>query len=103
MDIKEITEGDFEHEVIDSREPVVVDFSAQWCGPCQMMQPELEALAHDKPELKIVKVDIDMAPELVKKYCITNIPLVAKFVHGRMAESSLGLTTKGELEAKLQL
>ena len=103
MDIMHLNESDFEREVLESKTPVVVDFWAQWCGPCRMLAPELEQLAKDHPEIRVAKVDVDSAPDLARRYCVTSIPLVVKFVNGKPQASSLGLTTKGELEAKLGL
>ena len=107
-DIKNINADKFEEEVIKSATPVLVDFWATWCGPCQMMEPILEKLAEDyKGKIKIVKVDVDAADnqEVAMKYQVSSIPNMKLFKDGIMVKEYIGFrqedSFKKELEAVL--
>jgi thioredoxin 1 len=91
----------FQTEVLEASVPVVVDFWAAWCGPCRMIVPELEALAADRPDLKVVKVDVDANPHVAGRYGIQGIPTVALFRNGRLAALSVGAKPRRAIEAEL--
>ena len=98
-----LTDANFEQEVIKSNTPVLVDFFAEWCGPCKMMGPIIEDLAgdmKDKP-VKIGKLDIDQAPETIKKYSIMSVPTLIIFKDGEPVETMSGLQNKEALIEKL--
>lgn len=94
MAIQEITGSDFEAVVLKSDKPVLVDFNATWCGPCRMLKPALEEVAAERPDVKVVGVDIDEAPELAREYSIYSIPCLIVFRDGMEAERSVGLIPK---------
>jgi thioredoxin 1 len=91
----------FETEVLQATVPVVVDFWAAWCGPCRMIAPELDALAADRPDLKVVKVDVDANPHVAGRYGIQGIPTVALFRNGQLAAVSVGAKPRQAIEAAL--
>lgn len=83
---------DFKKEVIDSEKPVLVDFWAEWCGPCRMLGPTIEKLALDfKDKIKVVKVNTDEAQEVAGHYSISAIPAVYLFVKGTVVEKLVGV------------
>ena len=86
-------------ELLKGDKPVVCDFYATWCGPCKMLAPVMEGAAEKYSEKAVfVKVDIDNCFELAARYGITSIPLVGVFKNGELADSSLGYTSKSEMD-----
>jgi thioredoxin 1 len=97
--VVEIAEADWQTEVIDSELPVVVDFTAPWCGPCQQFAPTLDRLAEQyKGKVKVAKVDFDQAKKLKAEYNITGIPCIMLFKRGRLVERWLGAPPGREAE-----
>jgi len=94
-------EADFAEKVLQSEAPVLVDFYADWCGPCRALAPRLEELAREMPEAKIVKVNVDDSPELAARFRVSAIPTLAVFRGGRVAAQHLGLASKQQLRAML--
>ena len=89
--VREITEAQFQAEVLDSAKPVVVDFWAPWCGPCRMVAPELEKLAGKVGDgVSFVKVNVDEARDVAIKYGIMSIPTIAKFEGGTLVTQVVG-------------
>lgn len=93
----------FENEVLQSPVPVVVDFWAAWCGPCRMITPELESLATDRPDVKVVKVDVDANPRIAGRYGIQGIPTIALFRDGDVVATTVGAKPRAAIEADLGL
>ncbi|TME81806.1 MAG: thioredoxin [Chloroflexi bacterium] len=98
-----VTTATFEDQVILSEQPVIVDFYADWCGPCKMLSPVLEQLAIDHTEVKIAKVNVDEEPALAERYRVRGIPHVVMFRNGKVAEQVLGYKPRAALEASLGL
>lgn len=96
-----VTDANFEKEVIASKEPVVVDFYAEWCGPCKAMAPALDAVAAEMAgKVKVVKVDVDQNPGITQKYRIQAMPTLMIFKDGKVAATQVGaLVQKSKLES----
>lgn len=100
--MKQIEEKEFQKEVLESKVPVLVDFSASWCGPCQMMGPVLEQLeAEYAGKAKVVKVDIDASMGLAQKYQIMSVPNMIFFKEGAPKDAVVGAVPAAYLKEKL--
>jgi thioredoxin 1 len=101
--IAEVTDGVFEREVIKSPLPVVVDFWAPWCKPCQMIAPLMEKLAEDyKGRVKFCKLNVDQNPRLPGKYGVMSIPFLLFFKAGQPVDQAVGAVTESKLKPKVQ-
>lgn len=101
MSVKEVTIDNFETEVINSSLPVLADFYAEWCGPCRMLRPSLDAIAEDRDDVKVAAINIDENPELADEFDISSIPCVILFKNGAEADRSIGLKPREALEEML--
>ena len=97
-----LSTDNFEQEVVKSPQPVLVDFWAEWCGPCKMIAPVLDEIAEEKVgKLKIGKINVDDNQELASRFSIRAIPTLLLFQGGQVKETIVGMTGKKELEKKL--
>ena len=98
------TTVNFETEVLASEQPVIVDFWADWCGPCHLVAPVLDQIAAERAgELRLVKVNVDEQPELAARYGVQSIPTILLFRDGRPAAAAVGAQPKKALEKALGL
>ncbi len=98
MASKAVTDTDFETEVLKADGPVLVDFWAEWCGPCKTLSPIVDELAEDmKDKVKVVKVNIDQAPEAPTKYGVRGIPTLMIFKGGEVVDTRVGGMPKSQL------
>ena len=95
MSAKNVTTASFQADVLDNPKPVMVDFWAEWCGPCRMVSPILDEIATEYADkIDIVKVNVDEEPELAMKYGVTGIPMMAVFQSGAIAKQMVGARPK---------
>jgi len=94
-------EANFDDLVLKSDVPVLVDFYADWCGPCQRLAPILEDLAAETPDARIVKVNVDQNPNLASQYGISAIPSLKVFKNGSVVDQVAGLASKNQLRSML--
>ncbi len=101
-DIKHVTDGDFQAEVLENEHPVLVDFWAPWCGPCRVVAPVLEEIADERDNLRVVKVNIDENQQTAMNFQILAIPTMVLFRNGAEAKRIQGAMPKRRLEAELE-
>jgi thioredoxin 1 len=98
----EFTDANFQTEVLQSDKPVVVDFSATWCGPCRQLAPIIEDLASEySGKVKVGKVDIDASQDVASRYGIMSVPTVMFFKGGKMVDTMVGVSAKGVYKSKI--
>jgi len=98
-----VTDNDFTEQVLRAEQPVLVDFWAEWCGPCRALGPIVESLAEDfEGRVKIAKLDVDANQQVAMKYGIRSIPTVMLFNNGDIVESFVGVRPKSDYEQGLQ-
>ena len=100
--IIEVTDSNFQAEVIESETPVLVDFWAPWCGPCRVVAPILEEIASEREDLRIVKLDVDANQQTAAQFGILAIPTMVLFRNGAEAKRIQGAMPKKRLEAELE-
>jgi len=99
--VLEVTDNNFKEEVLESKEPVLVDFWASWCGPCQAMGSILVETASELKGVKVVKVNVDENPQSSSNYGIMSIPTLLVFKDGEVVDQMVGLQSKDSLISKL--
>jgi len=102
MSAVQVTVDTFQQEVLNSDKIVLVDFWADWCGPCKMLAPIIDQIADAHPEVKVCKVNVDTEPSLAIDYQVMNIPNIIIFKDGQKVDQAIGVHSKADLEAMLQ-
>lgn len=97
MAVIEITADNFEEEVVKSEKPVLLDFWAVWCGPCQMLSPLVDEVAEEREDIKVGKINVDEQQELAMRYQVMSIPMLLVMKKGEIANRSVGLISKEEI------
>jgi thioredoxin 1 len=101
--VKELSDQDFEAEVLQAAGPVLVDFWAPWCGPCRMIAPIVEELAKENGDsLKVTKINIDNSPQVATNYGVSSIPTLMIFKNGEVAERFVGVQPKKRLQEAIE-
>lgn len=98
-----INSNEFQNEVLNSNDVVLVDFSAEWCGPCKMLAPVVEELSKEMAgKAKVFTVDVDKSGDIAQKYNIMSVPTVMIFKNGTVVDKVVGFQPKGVLKSKLE-
>jgi thioredoxin 1 len=100
--INEVTDQNFQAEVLEGEKPVLVDFWAPWCGPCRIVQPHLEELAGEREDLRIVKLNVDDNPQTAARYGVMSIPTLLLFKQGQVAHQIIGALPKSRLVQEIE-
>jgi thioredoxin 1 len=100
--INEVTDGNFQAEVIENEQAVLVDFWAPWCGPCRVIAPSLEEIAEERSDLRIVKLNVDDNQATAARYDVMSIPTLILFKNGQPVKKVVGAYPKRKLEAELE-
>ncbi len=94
MSVLKITNENFKEEVLESSKTVVIDFYADWCGPCKMMSPIIDELANENSQIKVGKINVDEAQDLAIQYNVMSIPTIIVFENGKIKKQFIGVTPK---------
>jgi thioredoxin 1 len=97
MSVLTITKDNFEAEVLQSTQPVLVDFWASWCGPCRMLSPLVDEVAEERTDIRVGKINIDEQPELAVQYSVMSIPTLKVFKNGEVVNTSVGVIPKAKI------
>ncbi|MBO5575831.1 MAG: thioredoxin [Ruminococcus sp.] len=97
MAVVNLTENNFEQEVMRSDKPVLIDFFATWCGPCSMVSPIVDQIAEERSDLKVCKVDVDEQGELASQFGVSSIPMLVVVKNGKISAQSVGAMPKEKI------
>ena len=98
MEVMKVTSENFEEEVLKSDKTVLIDFYADWCGPCKMLSPIIESVADENEDIKVVKIDVDSAQDLAIEYQVMSIPTIVVIKDGQEVNRTVGVVSKSQIE-----
>lgn len=101
MSVIKISKENFASEVMNSDKPVLLDFYADWCGPCRMVSPIVSKIANERSDVKVGKINVDEQPELAAHFQVMSIPMLAVIKNGKLANQVVGYRPKEQIEAML--
>lgn len=101
MSVIKISKENFQNEVINSDKAVLLDFYADWCGPCRMVGPIVSEISDERNDVKVGKINVDEEPELAAQFQVMSIPMLAVIKNGKLANQAVGYRTKAQIEAML--
>lgn len=101
MSVIKINKENFASEVLNSNKPVLLDFYADWCGPCRMVGPIVSEIANERSDVKVGKINVDEQPELAAQFRVMSIPMLAVIKNGKLENQVVGYRTKEQIEAML--
>ena len=101
MELLHASNESFDSEVLQSPQPVLVDFYADWCGPCRMVVPIMEEIARERSDIKVGKINVDEQPELARQFRVMNIPTLVVMKDGRITGQAMGARPKSQILAML--
>ena len=101
MSVIIISKENFASEVLNSNKPVLLDFYADWCGPCRMVGPIVSEIANDRNDVKVGKINVDEQPELAAQFQVMSIPMLAVIKNGKLENQVVGYRSKEQIEAML--
>lgn len=102
MSVKTITKSNFNNEVMQSSQPVLLDFWAGWCGPCKMLSPIVDEVADENASIKVGKVNVDEQPELASQFGIMSIPTLVLIKDGKIVQQTAGVRPKAAIERMIK-
>ncbi|MBQ2744823.1 MAG: thioredoxin [Lachnospiraceae bacterium] len=97
MAVKHINMEEYNNEIINSEKLVLIDFFAEWCGPCKMLAPVIEQVAGEHTDIEVVKVNVDEVPELAQMYSVASIPTLVFLKNGELVKEHVGFANKAEI------
>ena len=101
MSVIKINQENFASEVLNSNKPVLLDFYADWCGPCRMVGPIVSEIANERSDVKVGKINVDEQPELAAQFQVMSIPMLAVIKNGKLENQVVGYRSKEQIEAML--
>ncbi len=101
MSVIQINKGNFASEVLNSNKPVLLDFYADWCGPCRMVGPIVSEIANERGDVKVGKINVDEQPELAAQFKVMSIPMLVVIKNGKLGNQVVGYRPKEQIEAML--
>ena len=101
MSVIKISKENFASEVLNSNKPVLLDFYADWCGPCRMVGPIVSEIANERNDVKVGKINVDEQPELAAQFQVMSIPMLAVIKNGKLENQVVGYRSKEQIEAML--